>query len=96
MPSFRIMLAIGALQPGTDPATVLPTAAAAARASTTVEAYDVDVVRGQARITVRFTAADDDEADEVARRTHHAVADSAEVPTSALSRRWGARWYPVR
>ena len=96
MPSFRIVLAIGALRPGVDPATVLPTAAAAARAGTTVEAYDVDVVRGQPRVTVRFTATDDDEADDIARRTHHAVAAVAGVQSSVLSRRWGALWHPVR
>ena len=44
MPSYRVTLAVGLLHPGADPEAVLPAAAAAARALTTVEAYDVGVV----------------------------------------------------
>ena len=96
MPSYRTVLVVGRLQPGVDAATVLPTAAAAARERTTVEAYDVDVVAGQARVTVRFTADDDPQAHAVAHVTRNAVTALAEVPSATLDRRWGARWSPVR
>jgi hypothetical protein len=67
MPSYRITLGVGALRAGTDPQSVLPTAAAAARELTTVEAWDLAVVRGEARMR-----------------------------SPQLTRRWGARWYPLR
>ena len=59
MPSYRVVLTVGALAPGVQPPDVLPTAADAARELVTVEAYDVGVVSGEARLTVRFTADDD-------------------------------------
>jgi hypothetical protein len=96
MPSYRVTLAVGALRAGTDPESVLPRAAGAARGLTTVEAWDIGVVRGEARITVRFTADDDDEAVRVGRRTSAAVAALADVGPPRLTRRWGARWYAVR
>ncbi|TWH33806.1 hypothetical protein [Isoptericola variabilis] len=95
MPSYRVSLAVGTLRPGVDPAAVLPAAADAARELATVETSDVGVVRGQARITVRFTTDSDDAA--------HAVADAVRARTTrlaatsdgTLTRRWGARWYPA-
>ena len=96
MPSFRITLAVGMLRAGVAPQDVLPAAADAARESTTVEAYDLDVVAGEARLTVRFTAADDEEAVLVAGRVGTAVAMLGDVRSRKLTRRWGARWSPVR
>lgn len=95
MPSFRAALGIGALLPGTDPAAVLPAGAQAARELTTVESYDLAIVHGQPRITVRFTAEDDDEAVQVARRVVRGVSSLAEVRQLELTRRWGPRWHPV-
>jgi len=56
MPSFRVTLVIGALAPGVAPAAVLPSARDAAAELATVEASDVQVVSGQARVVVRFAA----------------------------------------
>lgn len=96
VPSYRVRLAIGRLQRGADPADVLPAAVAAARALTAVEAGDVDVVRGVARVSVRFEAADDLTASGVARAVVDATETHAEVEVSRVTRRFGARWYPLR
>lgn len=93
MSSYRVTLSVGLLRPGVEPASVLPAAVASARERTTVEAYDVDVVRGQARLTVRFTAADDEDALAVGRRVRATVAVLAEVIDARLHVRRGARWY---
>ena len=58
VPSYRVTATIGALRPGTNPESVLPTAADAGRERTTVEAWDLAIVRGEARITIRFVAED--------------------------------------
>ena len=52
MPSYRVTAEVGLLQPGVAAPDVLPQAVAVAEAMTTVEAHDVAVVRGQARVTV--------------------------------------------
>lgn len=96
MPSYRAVLAVGRLAPTTDPAQVLPTAVAAARARVQVEAWDVGVVRGEARATVRFTADDDDLALGVARAVRAHVQPLADVLSLDVARRYGPRWYPLR
>lgn len=96
MPSYRVRLAIGLLHPGADPAEVLPTAVAAARERTAVEAGEIDVVRGVARVTVRFEAPDDLSAAGIARAVVGATEVLAEVEVSRVTRRFGARWYPLR
>jgi len=93
MPSYRVSLAVGMLQPGVDPAVVLPAAAAAARELTTVEASDVGVTAGRARITVRFMADDDGEAHRVADAVRDRVEALAATSDHRLTRRWGNRWY---
>ncbi|WP_435737346.1 hypothetical protein V5D56_01755 [Cellulosimicrobium sp. PMB13] len=95
MPSYRVSLAVGLLRPGADPESVLPAAVAAGRGRTTVEAYDVGVVRGEARITVRFLADGDEAAHEVARAVEAGVRALAATSGRRLTRRWGARWYPA-
>ena len=95
MPSFRVTMGVGALVPGVAPQDVLPEAARAAREVATVEAFDVGIVHGEARVTVRFTAADDSEALDVGARVHAAVARLADVRAPQVTRRWGARWEPV-
>ncbi|MGN0110474.1 MAG: hypothetical protein ACI38P_02380, partial [Cellulosimicrobium funkei] len=89
MPSYRVTLAVGLLHPGADPEAVLPAAAAAARALTTVEAYDVGVVRGEARVTVRFLADTDASAHGVADAVEAGVRAHAATSGGRLTRRWG-------
>lgn len=95
MPSYRVRLAVGTLLPGTSPAAVLPAAADAAAATATVEARDVAIVRGEAVVSVRFTADDDAGADHVARQVDVAVRALARTGLLRLDRRAGARWLVV-
>lgn len=56
MPSYRVIVSVGALRAGVAPQAVEPAAAAAAAERTVVEASSVDVVAREARLTVRFVA----------------------------------------
>jgi hypothetical protein len=88
-------MTIGALAAGTPPETVVPRAADAVRTLATVEASDLAVVSGSARVTVRFTGEDDDGARRVAAHAVAELASAAEVVTSRITRRDGPRWSPV-
>lgn len=96
MPSYRVRMVVGDLRPGVDPATVLPAAADAAAALTAVEAQYLEVVRGEARLTVRFEAADDAAAGVVRHAVVERAGELVDVLVTRVSRRWGARWYPIR
>ena len=92
MPSYRVILTVGALRPGTPPEDVVPTAARSAAALAVVEASGVDVVAGEGRVTVRFTADDRNAAAAVARRTVAGTDTAAEVVSWRLTERVGGRW----
>ncbi|UZN03905.1 hypothetical protein [Cellulomonas sp. S1-8] len=96
MPSYRITATVGLLRPGTSAPDVLPQAVATARALTTVEAYDVSVVRGQARVLVRFEADDDPAARRIGWAVLERLDELAETTDGHLTRRYGNRWYPPR
>ncbi|WP_372592965.1 hypothetical protein [Actinotalea sp.] len=96
MPSYRVRMVVGALRLGTDPAQVLPTATEAAREHTAVEAGQVDILRGEPVLTVRYEAADDLAAAGVGRAVVERVDAMAVVETSRVMRRFGNRWYPMR
>ncbi|ROS75255.1 hypothetical protein [Cellulomonas sp. PhB143] len=96
MPSYRVTLAVGLLNRSTDPADVVPAAAAAAAGLATVESSDVGVVRGRARVTVRFTTDTDGAAAQVAQAVYHRVEELAEASPPRVTRRWGSRWHPLR
>ncbi|WP_043500160.1 hypothetical protein [Georgenia sp. SUBG003] len=95
MPSYRVRLTVGLLHPGVPPERLLPEAAGAAAETTTVEAKDVGIVAGRPQITVRFTAADDGEARQVAARVHGAALGLAQVGGPVLSQRAGGRWREI-
>ncbi|POH66240.1 MULTISPECIES: hypothetical protein [Cryobacterium] len=97
MPSYRVIMSIGALQPGVRPEAVLPAAAAGAAAELTiVEASDLAVVAGSARATVRFTADDGTAAlaigDHVVAKTRLVAAPVSWLVTERVK----GRWLPVR
>jgi hypothetical protein len=94
--SYRVVLVVGLLHPGVDPAAVLPAAAATAQAVTKVEARDLAVVAGEARVVVRYLASDDDAARRIGDRVHARVRELAQVPRATVDRRAGPRWLPVR
>lgn len=95
MPSFRIVLTVGRLRPGVDPSSIVPTAAAAARSLTTVEASDLAVVSHAARVTVRFTADDAEIAAQIAEHVATTTSRSAEIEAWQVTERRGGRWYVV-
>lgn len=92
MPSFRVTVTIGALRPGVAPETIVPTAAAAAAEFTTVEASSVNVVRGTARVTVRFTCDDAEIAEQIARHVVTTTGAVAEPIAWSLTRQARGRW----
>lgn len=92
MPSYRITMTVGALRPGADPAAVLPSAAAEAARVATLEANDLQVVRGEPRLTVRFTAEDDAAAERVAGAVRQRAALLVEIPWATITRRDGGTW----
>lgn len=89
-------MTIGALRAGVAPDSVLPAAAAAAADLTTVEASTVTVVAGSARIVVRFTADDAEEALRIGRHVFAATQAVAEPLASSVTERVKGRWFPVR
>ncbi|MCV2392710.1 hypothetical protein OEB99_00160 [Actinotalea sp. M2MS4P-6] len=95
MPSYRVVMALGLMHAGADPADVLPAASAAAREHTAVEAADIGIVRGAPRVTVRFEAGDDASAAGVARAVVDRTEELVEVEVARVTRRWGSRWSPL-
>ncbi|TFD05565.1 MULTISPECIES: hypothetical protein [unclassified Cryobacterium] len=96
MPSYRVTMSIESLHPGTAPASVVPRAAAAAAEFTTVEASDLTIVAGAARVIVRFTA---DDAASALQIGAHVVADLrvvAELRAFMVTERVKGTWVPVR
>jgi hypothetical protein len=88
-----VIAAVGLLRPGVAPTTVQPAAADAAAELTVVEATSIDVVRGEARLTVRFMADDVPAALHIAEHTVAAVRALAEVGSWRLTERVGGRWF---
>ncbi len=95
VPSYRVTMALGLMHPGADPAAVVPSAADAAREHTAVEAADLGVVRGVARVTVRFEAADDATAAGIGRAVVDRTEQLVAVEVARVTRRWGSRWHPL-
>jgi hypothetical protein len=96
VPSYRVRAFVGLLRPGASAPTLLPDAVAHARTLVTVEASDLEVVRGRARVTVRFQADDDAEARRAGWAVLHHLDERAEIEGRSVTRRFGNRWYPLR
>ena len=96
MPSYRVVLTIGALRGGIEPASVLPTARDAAAELANVESWDIGIVSGMPRITVRFTADTPGQARNVGRHVTSTVAEIAEPLAVKVTERVKGRWYVVR
>ncbi|WP_431245254.1 hypothetical protein [Leifsonia xyli] len=93
MPSFRVIVPVGRLRPGVDPRSIEPAAADAAREQAVVEASSVDVVAGEARLTVRFTGDDVRSAIRVAEHTIARIETLAETGDWRVTERVGGRWF---
>ena len=92
MPSFRVTLVIGALQPDVAPARVLPAASDAALELAVVEASDVQVVSGQARVIVRFAAESREIATQIGSHVASSVAQIARVENWRVTERVKSAW----
>ncbi|MGO4690795.1 hypothetical protein [Glaciibacter sp. 2TAF33] len=95
MPSFRVTMTLGALRSGVAPEAVVPHAASAAAELTTVEASDLAVVAGHARVTVRFTADDPELALQIADHVVAATDAVARPLDHAVTERVKGRWFRV-
>jgi hypothetical protein len=96
MPDYRVTMVVGAVLPGVSPAAVLPTAKAAAAELTMVEAADLAVVAGEARVTIRFESDDAELANQIAEHVVATTRGSADVPRFTVTQRAGGRWFTVR
>jgi hypothetical protein len=83
-------MAVGALHGPAD--AVLPAARAATTRLAVLEASDLQVVRGEARIVVRFTADDREVAMQVAGHVASETSEAAVVTGWRLTERVGGRW----
>ncbi|WP_423825938.1 hypothetical protein, partial [Schaalia turicensis] len=81
MPSFRTSLTVSTLHPGRAPQEV----ETAARRVRRLESFDIGIEAGQARVTLRFTAEDEDEARLAHAEFLHAVQEVADVPRARLA-----------
>lgn len=102
MPSYRAIQEIVDVRPGRAPSEVLDAAAAACEASGyRIEARDIEVIAGRARIWIRFsvpdaaTAEEDAEAWEAASTIGDAVRRVAVAGVAQPFRRVGGRWVRV-
>lgn len=94
VPSFRVIVSVGLLLPGVRPDAVVPAAAAAVAERTVVEASSLDVVAGEARVTVRFTADTVDDALPVAEHAVERLQTLAHTGPWRLTERVAGRWFP--
>lgn len=88
-------MTIGNLRPGASPEQVEPTAAAAADEVAVHESSHVDVVRGEARLVVRFTADDTELAMQVARHVITSTDRVAQTLGAVVTERDGGTWRRV-
>lgn len=95
MPSFRVILGVGALRPGVQPPTVLPSVAEAIATLTTVEAHSVELVAGEPRLVIRFTADDPEHALRIAAEADITAGALAQVLSRRVLKRVGGRWLRI-
>jgi hypothetical protein len=93
--SYRVLVTVGRVLPGTRPEQVLPAVADAVAELATLEASSVSLARGVPQAVVRFSADDDEIAVQIAEHAAATVARLAEVRGSRLARRVGGAWRTV-
>jgi hypothetical protein len=95
VPSYRAILGIGALRGGVQPPTLLPAVAESVAALTTVEAQSVELVAGEPRIVIRFTADDAEHALRIAAEADVTAGALAQVLSRRVLERVGGRWLRI-
>ena len=83
------------LKAGTIPEMSSPPHGDAVRRTTVLEAFQVDVVRGEPRVTVRFTGSDDAEARGVHARVVETIGSVAQIERAWLAIVVGGRSVPI-
>ncbi|WP_162933905.1 MULTISPECIES: FMN-dependent dehydrogenase [Actinomyces] len=96
MPSYRTVLTVTTLHPGRVPCDVEEAARAAVTISTALEAFQVDVVSGEPRVTIRFTGTDDVDARRTHRRVVAEVRGVADVSRQLLAKVVAGRSVPTQ
>lgn len=96
MPSYRLSVGVGALRRDVDPATLLPRLRDALAELTTVEASDLGVVGGEARVTLRFIAEDAELAWQLADAVRARLFELAEPGSVTLRTGSGRDWRAVQ
>jgi hypothetical protein len=95
MPSYRFTATVGMLRPGVAAASVLPTLTTDARSLAIVEASNVSVVAGKARLVIRFTGEDDPDAVSIAEGIAGFALELVELHEIGLTRRAKQAWIDV-
>lgn len=95
MASYRVTMVIGAMRAGATPAAVLPAAKAACTAIANLEAADIAVVAGQARITIRYTETDGDRARQIGAAIAEHTNRIAQVLRYRITKRIKSRWVAI-
>jgi hypothetical protein len=92
MPSYRVTMSMGNLRPGVSPASVLPAASAAASEFAIVEAADISVVSGSARLIIRFAESEPEVAAQVGQHIAESTDTVVEVLGFGVTERVRNRW----
>lgn len=95
MPSYRTIVTIAALLPGRQPEDVERSTRSVVGRHSTLEAFQIDIVAGQPRVTIRFTGADDEQAREMHRLLIDTLAEVANMPRAVLAKVVSGRSVPL-
>lgn len=92
MPSYRLILTVANVFPGTDPSQVLPLAARALGKHANVESFDLKITRNSPQLVLRYTCADKAEAKTCAYRAELEISGFIEVTRAQTLQRVHNRW----
>jgi hypothetical protein len=95
VPYYRITISLVALRASAEPAAVLSVTAAEVARIVTLEANDIQVARGEARLTVRSMGDDDAAAERVAGAIRARTDELMDLPRASIARRDGGAWTPI-
>lgn len=101
MPSYRIHIGVGDMIPPHRPPEVMSTAVNTLREFFTVEAWDIELWRGQPRILIRFNVEDenrdleDAHAHGAMRLVEHALSGVCRTTGAELKKNFGGQFLPL-
>lgn len=95
MPSYRLIVSVGNLKLGTQPESVLSSAATDLGRHVNVEAFDVRISRGVPQLVLRFTAPDKSVALDAALRSIPLFEQRTEIRKTQVLQRVHGRWESI-